>query len=350
MKVMVLPGDGIGPDIVKSSLAVIDRLNENYGCNLEPEINNINAEAFATGKSTLDELIEDVSKYKVMLKGPMGVPETRNKEGTEAGLDIVLGLRFRLDMYANVRPVKLLPGISSVLRGFGDGKTIDYTIIRENSEGLYSSHFGGLVLRDEVGVDTQTITRKGTERISRFAFELSRKSKGNPYGEKSVTCVDKSNVLKTFSFFRKVFTEVAGNYSDIKPMYMYADAMTQYMLQKPDTLNVVVAENMFADLLSDLGAATVGGLGITPSGNFSDRIAMFEPVHGSAPDIAGKGIANPTAILLSTAMMLDWLGMSEASGALEKAVYDNIANGRTTSDLGGKLNTEQYTQEVLNKI
>ncbi len=351
MKILVLPGDGIGPEIMESALKVLDNINENYNSNIDFEINNAKAQDIVNKKISVDELIDEAKKYKAILKGPMGNPDTRNDGGTEAGLDIILGIRSKLDLYANVRPVKLISGIESPLKGFSaEQRKINYTIIRENSEGLYSSHFGGLILGDDVGIDNQTITRKGTERISKFAFNLAAKGEGNSYGEKSVTCVDKSNVLKTFFFFRKVFTEVSKNYADIKAKYMYADAMAQLMVQKPDTLDVVVTENMFGDLLSDLGAATVGGLGIAPSANLSDNQGMFEPVHGSAPDIAGRGIANPTAILLSTAVMLDWINQKEASKSLENAVYDCIGRGLSTRDLGGKLNTKEFTSEVIKKL
>ncbi len=350
MEIMVLPGDGIGPEIMAGSLEILKKLEENYDCKLDLRKYDINASTIAAGNYTLPEIIDEARKYRAILKAPMGNPQIRNKEGTESGLDIILGIRFQLDLFANVRPVKLIHGVQSVLKDFQDGKTIDYTIVRENSEGLYSSHFGGLILRDEVAIDNQTITRRGTERISRFAFDLSRKSKGNAYAKKVVTCVDKSNVLKSFAFFRKVFTEVAGRYPDISANYIYADAMTQYMLLHPDQLNVVVTENMFADVLSDLGAATVGGLGIAPSANLSDSIGMFEPVHGSAPDIAGQGIANPTAMILSTAMMLEWIGYHRESEVVENAVYDNIAKGMTTVDLGGKLSTLGFVEELLKKI
>ncbi len=350
MEIMVLPGDGIGPEIMKGGIGVLEKLNENYNCKLELKEYDINASTMKSGKYTLSDIIDEARNYKAILKAPMGDPEIRNREGTESGLDIILGMRFQLDLYANVRPVKLIPGVQSVLKTIPDGSSIDYTIIRENSEGLYSSHFGGLVLRDEVAIDNQTITRNGTERISRFAFDLSKKSNGNAEGRKIVTCVDKSNVLKTFAFFRKVFTEVARNYPGISTNYMYADAMTQYMLIHPDQLNVVVSENMFADILSDLGAATVGGLGIAQSANMSDKQGMFEPVHGSAPDIAGKGVANPTAMILSTAMMLDYLGCKKESEVVEKAVYESIANGLTTPDLGGKLSTDDFIAEILRKL
>ena len=352
MDVMVLPGDGIGPEIMRSALRILDIMRDNFNVRIEPRIyENINARNAASGKVTLDYVLDEARKYKAILKGPMGDPSIRTKEGVEAGLDIILGLRFGLDLYANVRPIKLLPGVQSPLRGYGDGgKTIDYILVRENSEGLYSSHFGGLILRDEVAIDIQTITRKGTERIAKFAFELARKSKGNAYGEKIVTCVDKSNVLKSFYFFRKVFMEVARNYPDVKYNFMYADAMAQFMILHPEMLNVVVTENMFGDILSELAAATVGGVGLAWSGNIGDERAMFEPVHGSAPDIAGKGIANPTAMMMATSMMLDWLGYSKEAKIIEDAVIDTLRSGIKTPDIGGNATTEEFTNAVISRI
>ncbi len=352
MDIMVLPGDGIGPEIMRSALRILEIMRSNFNVKIESQVyDNINARNIASGKVTLDYVLDEARKYRAILKGPMGDPNIRTKDGVEAGLDIILGLRFNLDLYANVRPIKLLPGVQSPLRDYGDGsKTIDYVLIRENSEGLYSSHFGGLILRDDVAIDIQTITRKGTERIVRFAFELARRSKGNAYGEKVVTCVDKSNVLKSFYFFRKVFTEVARNYSDVKYNFMYADAMAQFMILHPEMLNIVVTENMFGDILSELAAATVGGVGLAWSGNIGDDRAMFEPVHGSAPDIAGKGIANPTAMIMATSMMLDWLGYSREAKIIEDAILDVLRSGVRTPDIGGKVTTEEFTNEIINRV
>lgn len=349
MEVMVLTGEGIGPEIMKSALDIINKLRENYGCNIDPVLyENVNALSFEKGELTLDDVIDEARKYRAILKAPIGNPTIRNRENTEAGLDIILGLRLNLDLYANLRPVKLLPGVQTILRGYDGGKrTIDYTIVRENTEGLYASHFGGLVLRDEVAIDNQMITRKGTERISKFAFELAKKNKQEDQSKRTVTCVDKSNVLKSFYFFRKVFEEVAREYPDINHNFSYADAMAQYMVLNADKLDVVVAENMFGDLLSDLGSSTVGGLGFAPGANLSDKQGMFEPVHGTAPDLVGKGIANPTAMILSTKMMLEWLGFQNESSALEKALYGVLRKGIMTPDLGGSANTEKFTNEIL---
>ncbi len=279
------------------------------------------------------------------------IPKLVGESGTEKALYIILGLRFHFDLYANVRPVRLLPGIASVLRRIDDGNPIDYTIVRENSEGLYSSHFGGMVLKDSIAIDNQIITREGADRIVEMAFEIAEKSKGAlSNGKKSVTCVDKSNVLKSFAFFRKVFNEVAEKHPNVGRQYIYGDAMTQYMLLHPRNLNVIVTENMFGDLSSDLGASTVGGLGFAYSANLSRERGMFEPVHGSAVDIAGKGVANPIAMILSMGMMIDWLGFKKERLALEEAMFSAIGKGIKTPDMGGSARTEKFTEQIITEL
>lgn len=351
MDIMMLQGDGIGPEIMESSSKILTVLKENFGLKIEPVPYDIGARSVAAGRWDLPKILDEASKYRAILKAPMGDPSIVEESGTETALSVILGLRFSLDLFANVRPVRLLPGISSVLKGYDGPDRIDYTIIRENSEGLYSSHFGGLVLRDDIAVDNQIITRHGTERISKFAFEMSEKSTGVPGdGSKLVTCVDKANVLKSFAFFRKVFRQVAERYPSIGTQYMYADAMAQYMLFHPDRLNVIVTENMFGDVLSDLAAATVGGLGFAYSANLSYEKGMFEPVHGSAVDIAGKGIANPFAMIMSTLMMVDWLGEGKTAKVAENALFAAISKGAKTPDMGGNLKTEAFTAEILKEL
>ena len=351
MDIMVLNGDGIGPEIMDAGTKILKKLNDNFGVNINPVKYDIGARSLDQGKYKIENILEEARKYRAILKAPMGDPKLRNTGGTEIALDLILALRFDLDLYANVRPVRLLPGVSSPLIGYKSRDSINYTIIRENSEGLYSSHFGGLVLRDEVAIDNQTITRKGTERIAKFAFDLALKTGGDPKnGERSVVCTDKSNVLKSFAFFRKIFSEVSLEYKQIKPRYMYADAMAQYMILNPEELNVIVTENMFGDVLSDLGASTVGGLGFAYSANVSDSMGMFEPVHGSAPDIAGRNIANPTAMIMSTAMMLDWLGYPEYRKTIEKALFKTIEIGVKTADMGGNASTSFFTENVLDNM
>ncbi len=351
MDIMVLNGDGIGPEIMDTAKRILIKLHENFGLNVNPIEYDIGAKSLDEGKWKIENILEEARKYKAILKAPMGDPKIRNSGGTEKALDLILSLRFDLDLYANIRPVRLLPGVTSPLKNFTGKDSINYTIIRENSEGLYSSHFGGLVLRDELAIDNQTITRKGSERIAKFAFDQALKTNGaTRNNKKSVVCVDKSNVLKSFAFFRKIFTEVSEGYKQVKPEYMYADAMAQFMIMNPDLLNVIVTENMFGDVLSDLGAATVGGLGFAYSGNISDTMGMFEPVHGSAPDIAGKNTANPTAMIMSMAMMLEWVGYSNYSKIVENALFKTIESGVKTADMHGSASTTYFTEQVLNNM
>lgn len=351
MDIMVLQGDGIGPEVMDSSIKILEVLRDNYGLNLSIVSYDIGAETLHNGKWTMEKILDEAEKFRGILKAPMGDPRIRNDGGTEAALDIILGLRFNLDLFANIRPIRLLPGVSSILRGVDLPGSIDYTIVRENSEGLYASHFGGLVLKDEVAVDNQIITRKGTDRITRFAFDVALRSSGKPSDrKKEVVCVDKSNVLKSFAFFRHAFKDVAREFQGVGTRYMYADAMAQYMLLHPGDLNVIVTENMFGDILSDLGAATVGGLGFAYSANMSNERGMFEPVHGSAVDIAGKGIANPTAMLLSTIMLLDWLGYKRQGKTLERTLFKLISEGARTPDMGGNLSTKAFTKRLIEEM
>ena len=351
MDIMIMEGDGIGPEIMKSALEILKVLEENFGLRVNPISYDIGARTVDEGKWDLQKILNEAQHYKAILKAPMGDPKLVGESGTEKALDIILGLRFSFDLFANIRPIRLMPGITSILRDTKGENSIDYTIVRENSEGLYSSHFGGMVLRNSVAIDNQIITREGTERISRMAFEIAKKSKGAPSnGKRSVICVDKSNVLKSFAFFSKVFDEIASEFPEIESKHIYGDAMTQYMLYHPSDLNVVVTENMFGDILSDLGAATVGGLGFAYSANLSDKMGMFEPVHGSAVDIAGRGIANPTAMIMSLSLMLEWLKFDKEARKVENALFNALKSGVKTPDMGGDYNTSQFTKEIVDNL
>ena len=265
-----------------------------------------------------------------------------------------MGLRRALNVYAAVRPVKLYPGVTGPLRTDGDG--IDMVIIRENLEGLFASFGGGCVLNDQVATDTIVITREGTRRVADCAFRLARRRNGRPLdGRRSVTCVDKANVFRSFAFFRKVFFEVAAEYPDITAEAAYVDAMSLYMVQNPASYDVLVMENQFGDILSDLGAGIVGGLGLGPSAEIGETRAMFQPSHGTAPQLAGKNVANPIAMVLSASMMLDWLAdrhddvlARDAAQRIERAVAKLLAEGKTlTADLGGTASTSDVTQALL---
>jgi 3-isopropylmalate dehydrogenase len=276
-------------------------------------------------------------------------------DGTETGIEFGLQLRFRLDLYANVRPIKLRPGVTSRLRDRKAGD-IDYIILRENTEGLYAARGNGVNLRDEVAVDSLVVTRKGIERICRAAFELARKRNGAPGdGKRRVTVCDKANVLRTYAFFRRVFNEVAGQYPDIEADYAYADAMTVYLLERPEHYDVIVMENMFGDIMSDLAAATVGSMGMSPSSELGDDHGFFQAAHGSAPTIAGKNVANPYGTILSAASMLQWLGerqgddrLLSAANQIETSVDAAMtASNGLTRDLGGTASTTGVTQLVI---
>jgi len=346
-----MEGDGIGPEIMKSALEILKALEENFGLRVNPISYDIGARTVDEGKWDLQKILNEAQHYKAILKAPMGDPKLVGESGTEKALDIILGLRFSFDLFANIRPIRLMPGITSILRDTKGENSIDYTIVRENSEGLYSSHFGGMVLRNSVAIDNQIITREGTERISRIAFEIAKKSKGAPSnGKRSVICVDKSNVLKSFAFFSKVFDEIASEFPGIGSKHIYGDAMTQYMLYHPGDLNVMVTENMFGDILSDLGAATVGGLGFAYSANLSNKMGMFEPVHGSAVDIAGRGIANPTAMIMSLSLMLEWLKFDKEARKVENALFNALKSGVKTPDIGGDYNTSQFTKKIVDNL
>ncbi|RUX20261.1 isocitrate/isopropylmalate dehydrogenase family protein, partial [Mesorhizobium sp. M2A.F.Ca.ET.037.01.1.1] len=278
-------------------------------------------------------------------------------DGTEAGLDFTLRLRFELDLYANIRPIRLFEGVTSPLAGVKAGD-IDYVILRENSEGLYAARGAGALLRGQVAVDTLVQTRAGIERIVRKAFELARQSNGAPRdGVRRVTCCDKANVLRSYAFFRLVFDEVAKEYPDIETEHALVDAMAMHLVLKPGHFNVIVSENMFGDILSDLAAATVGGMGMAPSAEVGDKNGFFQAAHGSAPDIAGKGIAIPYGTILSAAAMLDWLGRGHGDERLLRAAKQIrsvtetcLAGGLLSADLKGKSSTAEITGNVCDRL
>lgn len=356
-RIATIAGDGIGPEITDATIKV---LKAAAGDNLlDFQMFDGGAGHYVeTGHVLPDDTYQACRDADAILHGAAGLPGVVYPDGTEVGNDLHLRLRFRLDLYANVRPVKLLPGVLSPLRAF-EGGGIDYVIIRENTEGLYASRGAGVVLRDEFASDSLVVTRKGTERVAKFAFELSKKRNGAPQDGKSrVTVCDKANILRSYAFFRKICDEVHGGYPDIGIDYAYADAITVHMVKRPDFYDVIVAENMFGDIISDLGAATVGGMGISPSGEIGDHHALFQGAHGSAPDIAGQDIASPVATVLSAVMMLRWLAdrkgdarLSEAADRIEGAVGRVLAAGETVpSDLGGRAKCSEMADAICRAL
>ncbi len=274
------------------------------------------------------------------------------------GNDLHLQLRFKLDLYANVRPIRLLQGVKSPLAGWKAGQ-IDYVIVRENTEGLYASRGAGINLRGEVATDSIVITRKGVDRVARFSLELARSRHGAPRdGKRRLTVCDKANILRSYAFFRAVCNEAAQDYPDVEMDYAYVDAITVHMVKRPDFYDVIVAENMFGDIISDLGAATIGGMGLSPSAEIGDDHGLFQGAHGSAPDIAGKNLASPLATILSGAMMLRWLSdrhgdaaLKEAALRIEQSVEAVLATGDAVpTDLGGSATCTQVTEAVCRQL
>jgi 3-isopropylmalate dehydrogenase len=369
--IAVLPGDGIGPELTEEVIKTLSAAQQIFN-GFELNLTYFEAGAglyLRTGEILPREEYDAISKSDAIYKAPVGIPEALLPDGTEAGVTDVL-LRSSLDLWANVRPVKIRPGVNSVLKGIRPG-AIDYVVVRENTEGLYSAWNvspqkatqtpapAGLVLRDEVAIDSLVISRKASERIVRYAFDLAMERNGCPAdGARRVTCVDKANVLKSYAFFRKIYNEIADDYPDIQKDYAYADAMTHWQVSTPGYFDVVVAENMFGDIISDLGAATIGSVGLGPGANIGDDIAMFEPIHGSAPRYTGKRISNPIGSILSAAMMLDWLGAKHGNGdaaqaadLVEKAVDAVLLEGSClTYDLGGNSSSNQVGDAIVKKM
>lgn len=323
--VAVIEGDGIGPELVKSALTVLAAVAEREGFEVRTKSVDGGADTYRReGVALTDAGFAAVREADATLKGPVGLPEVRFPDGTEAGL---LGgiLRNGLDLYANVRPIALLPGVESRLRVTDSG--IDYVIVRENTEGLYAARGKG-VGNERAMADTLLVTRVGCERIARYAFELALRRKGAPLdGVRRVTLADKANVLRSMYLFRQVFLEVAEDYPTVEAECRYVDAMAQALVMEPEHFDVIVTENMFGDILSDLGGGTVGGVALCPGGNIGAKQAYFEPIHGSAPTIAGQDKANPLSQILSTAMMLDHLKEQRAAETIQAAARKALADG-----------------------
>ncbi|WP_404287388.1 isocitrate/isopropylmalate dehydrogenase family protein [Glutamicibacter arilaitensis] len=350
LNLVIMPGDGIGPELVHSTVQIMQQACSMTGVNLNLSEEPGGAGVYeATGAGLLGGALDRLRIADGVLKGPVGLPSVRKPDGTEGGL---LGglLRIGLDTFANVRPVRLRAGVRAATRA--EPGSIDYLIVRENTEGLYLSRGAG-VRNHHAASDQMLITREGTARIVRFAFEQALRRSGAPRdGVRRVTCVDKSNVLRSFALFREVFDEVAADYPMVEADHCYADAAAHALVTEPERFDVLVMENFLGDILSDLGAGTVGGLGMCPSGNIGEDTAYFEPIHGSAPLIAGRNLANPVSQILSGAMLLNHCGHAETADLIDSAVESAFAGGHisilpTGSPAGG---TEAVTETVLNHL
>ncbi len=354
-EICVLPGDGIGVDVIDATLPLLDKLQHDGGFALRFATHPAGALHYkATGDALPAATLAAARGADAILFGAMGWPEIRYPDGTEIAPQ--LDLRVELDLYAGVRPARAIPGIPLPLAD-PRAKTIDLVVVRESTEGLFASRGKGTITDDSEARDTMVITRRGCERVHDFAFRLGqrRKAKG---GRGRVTCVDKANVFRSMAFFRKIFDERASNFPGIEARHHYIDATALDLIRKPWEFDVIVTENMFGDILSDQTAGLIGGMGMAPSADVGDAHGLFQPCHGSAPDIAGQGKANPAATILSAAMMLDWLAerhdapaLAAAAVKLERAVDAVFASGKALPyEFGGTAGTRAIADAVASNL
>ena len=339
-RVAVIPGDGIGPEVIEAAIPIIDRAAAKHKFSLQWERLPYSADHYLKTKETLPDaafrhLRDDVD---AIFLGALGDPRV---PGNEHARDILLGLRFRLDLYVNFRPVVLLNPDLSSLKGTAP---IDFVIFRENTEGQYLGR--GRTSGDEY-IAEEVNTGKGVERIIRAAFEWAK-----AHGKTRVTMSDKSNAIPAHQVWQEKFKAVAAQYAGIQSEHRYVDALAMELVREPARFQVIVTNNLYGDILSDLGAGLVGGLGVAASANLHPgrRGGLFEPVHGSAPPIAGKGVANPVAAVLTGALMVEHLGYPAAARGLEAAVTRAIAHGARTPDIGGRASTQDVAAAIADYI
>jgi tartrate dehydrogenase/decarboxylase/D-malate dehydrogenase len=348
--IAVIAGDGVGGEVIPQGKRVLEKIANKHGVTLAFQDFEWGAEHyFRWGRMMPQGAVDLLQSCDAIYLGAVGHPEIPDHT-TLNGL--LLPIRRAFDQYANVRPAYLYPGVQSPLAR-PKGGDIDFVVVRENTEGEYAQ-VGGFVYQyqpDEVAIQTSVFTRRGVERIVRFAFELAVKRNK----KKRVTSVTKSNAQGySMVLWDRVFDEVAAKFPDVQTESLLVDAAAMNFIRRPESFDVVVGSNLFCDILSDISAILVGSMGLAASANLDPTRrfpSMFEPVHGSAPDIAGKGVVNPLATILSGGMMLDHLGMSQAAAAVEAAVASVLADGNVrTPDLGGKSSTEEVTNAVLERL
>jgi len=328
--ITLIPGDGIGPEVA----AATQRVLEAAGVKIDWETHNAGAEvALKRGTTLPDEVLESIRRNKVALKGPIGTPIGKGFRSVN------VTLRQALDLYANVRPVRSLPGVEPRFEG------TDIVIVRENTEDLYAGL--ELMIMPGIAQSIKLITERGCSRICEYAFDYAMRM-----GRKRVTVVHKANIMKlSDGLLLEVFRKIAQKYPRIEPAEMIVDACAMQMVKSANRLDVIVTENLYGDILSDLGAGLCGGLGIVPGANIGEAGAVFEAVHGTAPDIAGQGIANPTALIQSAVMMLHHLGEGAAAQRIEDSVIALYREGKVkTGDLGGTSTTRQFTDALCKRI
>ena len=354
--IAVLPGDGIGKEVTNAALAVLAAAQKKHG-GFKLATTEMPAGAGLyrdTGVALPEETLLGAGEADAIYIGAMGLPNIRYDDGTEIAPQ--LDLRFQFGLYAGVRPVRAYPNGPGVLSDSRAGE-IDFVLIRESTEGLFASRGKGTVEDDREAHETLVITRPISEQLFDFSFALARRRKATGRAG-HVTLVAKANVFASFAFFRKIFDERAANYADITSDHRYVDAMALDMVRRPWDFDVMVTENIFGDILSDLAAGLVGGMGFAPSADIGPENAVFQPAHGTAPDIMGTGTANPVAAIPSASMMLEWLGdrhdvraCKAAAVSIDEAVGRAISErGIRTTDVGGSHKTDQVVEAVIDSL
>ncbi len=337
-QIAVLPGDGVGVEVTDEALKILRVVQTRMkSVRFEMAPYAVGADAYRSGQDPLPEsTLAACREADAVLLGAMGLPDVRWPDGKEIAPQ--LDLREQLDLYRGVRPIRLYHEADTPLKRYRAGE-IDLVIVRESTEGLFSTRLAQRPHGADEVLDNLKVTRAGSERVFRAAFRIAGQRR------KRLSLIDKANVLPSMVFFREVFDAIACEFPDVETDRLYVDCAALFLLQRPQVFDVLVTENMFGDILSDLAAGLVGGMGMAPSADIGDDCAVFQPAHGSAPDIAGRGIANPVAMILSVAMMLDWLDHAETTVAAEHlraAVERVLANpNQRTADLGGKLSTSE---------
>ena len=359
-RIVVLPGDGIGVEVMDACLAVLAPLQRKvggFGLAYEPHPGGAGAYR-DTGVAFSDTAMKACERADAILFGAMGLPDVRYPDGTEIAPQ--LDLRDHLVLYAGVRPIRAIPGTPLPLSD-PRAREIDFVLVREQTEGWFYGRYNASATpaaTDEAAFDMGKITRAASDRVFEFSFRLAERRRSRNPKKGRVTCVDKSNVHRGMALFNKVFWEVSKRHPKVGADHCYVDAMALNMVRKPWEYDVVPTENQFGDILSDLGGGLIGGMGMAPSGDIGDKHGLFQPSHGTAPDIAGKGLANPTAMFLSAAMMLDWLGdrhgsskCVDAARLLETSVDRVFAEREVlTPEFGGKDGTVAVTKAVIAAI
>jgi 3-isopropylmalate dehydrogenase len=346
-RIAVIGGDGIGPEVTRAASELLEWYRAEQGLEIELWPLDLGAERYLRDGTTLppDVAASIARDCSAVFLGALGDPRVPDHEHAK---QILFGLRMGFDLYANIRPVRALSDRVVPLRG-RRRSDVDFVIFRENTEGIYAG-IGGQLRRgtaDEIAINEDINTRKGVERIVRAAFEYAVRS-----GRDCVHMADKSNAMRhAHELWLRVFREVSAEYPSIEPRHLFVDTLALRLVQAPDEFRVIVTNNLFGDIISDLGAALQGGLGMAPSANVHavdpTRVALFEPVHGSAPELAGQGRANPFAALLTAGMLLEHLGWPEHQLAIQRAIADAVEEGHVTPDLGGTCTTQEATARVL---